>query len=337
MSIDTDSLVDDTTAMSAYEAQVWGTLNEHWQRRNNRRGLPNWASTTINRTGDIAFEVAGRVTDAVPEIVKEPIRRAGDAVADATMRPAIKAVASLLDLVNDWALELNDPKGVEKLARKRGFEINSFTELRQKDLKVCDRLLRHNTLTWHTFGVLEGGTMGLLAMVPVAGTLAAITADIVVIQVLSTAIATRIAYSYGYDAKDPREQIFIQRLVRRSFMAQTTKVKPLREAARAADAIKGRTRWSDKLRQDHRLLAGLEKLLQQGGKAGSKVRVQDVAKAMPYVGILIGASTNSVILGNVAADAQRYCQTRFLCDKYGLPLPAALAIDPDDDPQADTA
>lgn len=335
MSTYTEPLVEGATPMSAYEEQVWDTLNKHWQHRNNRRGLPNWASTALNRTGEVAVEAASRVTDAVPEVVKEPIRRAGDAVANTAMRPAIKAVAALLDLVNDWALELNDPKGVEKLARKRGFEINSFTELRQQDLKVCDRLLRHNTLTWHTFGVLEGGTMGLLAMVPVAGTLAAITADIVVIQVLSTAIATRIAYSYGYDAKDPREQIFIQRLVRRSFMAQATKVEPLREAARAADAIKGRIRWSDKLRQDHRLLAALEKLMQQGGKAGSKVRVQDVAKAVPYVGIIIGAGTNSVILGNVAADAQRYCQTRFLCDKYGLPLPAALAIDPDDDPQTD--
>ncbi|MHA7300432.1 EcsC family protein [Pseudarthrobacter sp. MDT1-22] len=333
MSTDTDPLVDGATPMSAYEVQIWGTLNEHWQRRNNRRGLPNWASTALNRAGEVAVEAASRVTDAVPDVVKEPIRRAGDAVANTGMRPAFKAVAALLDLVNDWALELNDPKGVEKLARKRGFEINSFTELRQQDLKACDRLLKFNTLTWHTAGVLEGGAMGLLAMVPVAGTFAAITADIVIIQVLSTAIATRIAYSYGYDAKDPREQIFIQRLVRRSFMAQAAKVEPLREAARAADAIKGRIKWSDKLRQDHRLLAALEKLMQQGGKAGSKVRVQDVAKAVPYVGILIGASTNSVILGNVAADAQRYCQTRFLCDKYGLPLPAALAIDLDDDPQ----
>jgi hypothetical protein len=38
----------------------------------------------------------------------------------------------------------------------------------------------------------------------------------------------------------------------------------------------------------------------------------------------------------VAADAQRYCQTRFLCDKHGLPLPAALATYREDvDLQAD--
>jgi hypothetical protein len=332
MSTDTDPLVHGATQMSEYEGQVWDALNEHWQRRNNRRGLPNWASTALNRTREVAGNAASRATDAVPEAVAKPIRRAGDAVASAAVRPTLEAAAALLELVNDWALELNDPNSVEKLARKRGFDLNSFAELRQQDLKICDRLLRFNTLTWVTAGALEGGAMGLLATVPIAGTPVAMTADILVIQVLSTSIASRIAYSYGYDAKDPGEQIFIQRLVRRSFMAQAAKVKPLREAARAADAIRGRVRWSDKLRADHRLLAALEKLMQQLGTDGSKVPVQRVAKAVPFVGVLIGAGMNSAILGNVAADAQRYCQTRFLCDKYGLPLPAVLATDPNDDP-----
>ncbi|MFI8390688.1 EcsC family protein [Streptomyces sp. NPDC085540] len=334
MSTYADPLVDGATPMTAYEGQVWDTLNEHWQRRNNRRGLPNWASTALGRTGEAAGNAVRRVTEAVPEAVTEPIRRAGDAVADKAMRPALAAAAALLELVNDSTLELNDPKNVEKLARKRGIDIDHFTELRQQDLKVCDRLLTRNTLTWRAAGAFEGGAMGMLAMVPVAGIPVAMTADILVIQVLSTSIAARIAYSYGYDAKDPDEQIFIQRLVQRSFMAQASKAKPLRDAARAAEAVKGRVNWSQKLRQDHRLLAALEKLMQQLGPAGSRVPVQNVAKVVPFVGVLVGAGMNSLVLGRVAADAQRYCQTRFLCDKYGLPLPAALATDQDDDPQA---
>ncbi len=268
--------------------------------------------------------------------VMEPIRRAGDAVAGMALRPAVEAATALLELVNAWAMELNDPTGVEKLARKRGLELSSFTELRQQDLKVCDRLLTLNTLKWRTAGAFEGGAMGLLALVPVAGIPVAMTADILVIQVLSTSIASRIAYSYGYDAHDPGEQLFIERLLHRSFMAQAAKVEPLREAARAAAAAKGRINWSAKLRTDHRLLAALEKLMQHLGPAGSRVAVKDVAKVVPFVGVLIGAGVNSAILGSVAADAQRYCQTRFLCEKYGLPLPAALATYRDDvDLQAD--
>lgn len=323
-------LVEGANSMSPYEERVWETLNEHWLRRDNHRGLPNWAGAAFGRTGEIAGSAVSRVADAVPQSVKEPIRRAGDAVALKAARPTLEAAIALLELVNAWASELNDPESVEKLVRKRGLELASFAELRQQDLKVCDRLLTFNTLTWRTAGAIEGGIMGLLAMVPVAGIPVAMTADILVVQVMSTSIAARIAYSYGYDAKDPGEQIFIQRLVRRSFITQAAKVKPIHETARAAEAVSGRVRWSEKLRQDHRLLAAIEKLMQQLGPAGSRVSVQDVAKAVPVVGVLIGAGVNSAVLGRVAADGRRYCQTRFLCDKYELPLPAALATDGDD-------
>lgn len=322
--------IDDAAAMSAYERQVWRLLNEHWQRRDNKRGLPNWASTALQRTGEVAGSTADRVKDLVPETVKRPLRETSDKVVDFAGRPAIDAAVGLVDLVNEWALELNNPTGVEKLAKKHDIELASFTDLRQHDLKVCDRLLNGDTLKWRTVGVIEGGAMGALALVPIAGLPVALTADILVIQVLSTAIAARIAYSYGYDAQDPEEQIFIERMVRRSFLTQATKIQPLGDVAAAANALKGRVNWSNKLRTDHRLVASLEKLMKQLGPAGSRVPVQNVAKFVPVVGIIVGAGVNSVTLGKVAADARRYCQTRFLCDKYGLPLPAALTMDPEE-------
>ena len=333
-----DPIVDDAPQMSVYERQVWDKLNEHWERRNNRRGLPNWASTALERTSDGARKAVSRVTDTVPEAVKEPIRRASDAVALNALQPALEAAAAFLELINDWAIELNDPRGVEKLARRRGLVLDSFVDLREQDLKVCDRLLTRNTLTWRSAGALEGGAMGLLAMVPVAGIPLAMGADILVIQVLSVSISSRIAYAYGYDAKDPDEQAFIQRLVRRSFMAQAAKVEPLHKTALAIDAVKDRVNWSAKLRENHRLLAALESLMERLGPVGARVSVQDVAKVLPYLGILIGGATNSAVLGSVAADAKRYCQTRFLCDKHGLPMPAALATDQaDDEPEAEWA
>ncbi|MEO3975637.1 EcsC family protein [Streptomyces sp. CAU 1734] len=335
MSTHAASLVEGPLSMSAYEEQVWRTLNAHWERRSNRRALPNWASTALGRTGEVAGNAGRRVKDAVPEMVKEPIRRAGGAMAGAALRPAVAGAAALLELVNDLALELNDPKGVEELARERGLEIDSFLELREQDLKFCDRLLSANTLKWRTVGAFEGGAMGALAMVPVAGIPAAMTADILVIQVLSASIATRIAYSYGYDARDPDEQLFIQGLVRRSFMAQATKAEPLHKTAQAAQALKGRVNWSAKLRNDHQLIAAIEKLLLRLGPAGSRVSVTSVAKVVPFIGVLISAGMNAAVLGRVASEAQRYCQTRFLCEKYGLPLPAALAADRDDEPGED--
>ncbi len=75
--------------------------------------------------------------------------------------------------------------------------------------------------------------------------------------------------------------------------------------------------------------------MQHLGSAGSRVPVKNVAKAVPVVRALIGAGMNAALLGRVAADTQRYCQTRFLCDKYGLPLPAALTTHRNNDPMTD--
>lgn len=314
--------------MSAYDQKVWDALNEHWQRRDNRRGIPNWASTALDKTGAATGKAVARIVEAVPDAVSNPLRSAGDAIANKAIGPAVRSATALLELANDWALELNDPKTAEKIARKKGVQIGSFADLRDQELQVCDRLLSLNTLKWRSVGALEGGAMGALALVPFAGIPLSLTADVVVIQVLSSSIASRVAYSYGFDAKDPDEQLFIQRLVRRSFMTQAAKAGPLRDTARAAAAVKDRVNWSAKLRTDHRLLSALENLMKQLGPAGSTVAVKDVAKVLPYIGILIGAGMNSAVIGNVAADAKRYCQTRFLCEKYELPLPPALWTEP---------
>lgn len=322
--------------MSAYEEKVWAGLGTYWDKRNSARGLPNWASDAIERGGVAARNGAGRVVEKIPEPIKAPIRRASNAVADAAIKPAFESAVALLNLVNDWVLELNDPEAVERLARKRGFDIEAFTDLRWRDLRDCDRLLTLNTLRWRSAGAVEGGAMGALALVPVAGIPIAITADIVVVQALSASIAARVAYSYGYDAKDPEEQEFIQRIVRRSFIAQAAKAGPIRDASRAAWAAKDRVRWSNKLRTDHRLLAALEKLMQQVGVNGGRVSVQSVAKVVPFVGIVIGAGVNAAVLGQLAEDAKRYCQTRFLSEKYELPMPTAL-LEEDDETFEDRA
>ncbi|WP_260855641.1 EcsC family protein [Curtobacterium sp. 9128] len=318
--------------MSPYEQKAWQSLLQHWEKRGQRRVVGQWASAAIDRGAHATSEATGRVVRVVPEMVKKPIRQATSAVTDAALKPALESAVALLELVNTWALELNDPKVVVKLAQKRDMQITDFTELSSVDLKSCDRLLSMNTLQWRTAGAAEGAAMGALALVPIAGLPAAITADILVLQVLSTAIAARVAYSYGFDAKDPDEQAFIQRLVRRSFMAQAAKAGPLREASRAAQAAQGRINWSAKLRADHRLLAAIEKIMKHLGPSGAHVSVQSAAKFLPVVGILIGAGVNSTVLANVAEDAKRYCQTRFLSEKYGLPLPAGLAVDPEEEP-----
>ncbi|WNB85756.1 EcsC family protein [Cellulomonas sp. ATA003] len=202
--------------------------------------------------------------------------------------------------------------------------MTDISELRKVGLKDCDRLLTRQTLKWRTVGALEGGAMGALAMIPVAGLPVSMGADVVVIDVLSLSIATRVAHSYGFDARDPAEREFIDTVIETAVAWNLAKTGPLVPAHKAHGAVRGRLRWSKKLREDHRLVDGLEKFMARWYRGGH-VPVQHVGKALWGVGIAIGAGTNARTLGRVAEHTRAYCQTRWLSERYGLPLPPALA------------
>lgn len=270
-------------------------------------------------------KASSAVADLVPHQVREGMGKASGAAAGTVLLPAQRAALSLLNLVNDWAAELNDPAAVIRIAKKNGLDITDIKELKSQDLKTVDRLLTRNTLRWRTLGTLEGGGMGAVALIPVAGLPASLTLDLIIIQVLSISIAARVAYSYGFDAKDPAEQEFIRRLVERTFTVQAAKSVPMKETAHAAAAVQGRVRWSEKLLKEEKLMRAVRDLLEKLGTRSGSVSVGAVGKALPFVGIVVGAGTNAAVLGNVAKDAQRFCQTRFLSEKYGLPMPAPLA------------
>lgn len=322
--------------MSAYERETWARLEEHWNKRSRRRELPGWARTAAGKTSGAVRNATSKVGDTIPDPVRERAAKATGAmrdgmgqaakkVADVALEPALRGVLQTLQLVNDWVAELNDPKTVVKIAQKKGLDIQDVAELRTRDLKDCDRLLARHTLKWRTFGAIEGGGMGALAMVPVAGFPASIAADFVVVQALSVSIANQVAYSYGFDAKDPAEQEFIQKLVNRTFIAQGATVAPMHQAARAAEAMRGRERWSKKLLENHKIAAALKSLMEKAGTKGGSASIQSVGKAMPLVGVAIGAGANAATLGAVAKEAQLYCQTRFLSEKYGLQMPGKLS------------
>lgn len=101
MSTDTDPLNRGTALMSEYEKSAWETLNKHWHSRSNRRGLPNWVNSPLERANSASNKIASRVKGVVPDSVAEPVLRARDAIANTALRPTLNAVASLLELANN--------------------------------------------------------------------------------------------------------------------------------------------------------------------------------------------------------------------------------------------
>ena len=310
--------------MSAYERREWLALQAHWDSRRRRRP-PRQIGAALAHGTQRAAAAAAR---GVPDVVRRPVAHlagtAATTVADRAAPPLLGQATHLLEVANEWMLELNNPASVQRLIEDRDLAVASFRDLHQVDLQVVDSLNRGLTAKAGTVGAAEGAAMGALSLIPF-GVAAAIPMDLLLVQALSASVATRIAYGYGFDAGADSERVFITHLLRRSFIAQAAKAVPMRDAAQAYWAIEGRQRWSAKLLGDHRLLAAMKTAAEQLGPRGATASVSQVSKLVPVVGMALSAGGSAAVMTQVAKDARRLCRTRFLCEKYGLALPASLA------------
>lgn len=320
-------------SMSRYEQKRWAELQAHWEKKAQgpRQLLPPRAraalDTTMQATKNTVSRAGRTVASATPEKVKEA---AGIAV-DAALVPTVHHVVQLLELLNDWVVELTDPAVVIKYHQEKGREVESLEDLRALDLEVLEEFTDGMALRWGTLGLGQGASFGALAMIPVpgVGSVAAIGLDMIAMQALTGAIATRICYAYGYDAADPTMRHAIDRMIVRAYKNQTVKAGSIKKASAAFDAAKGRVNWSQKLRDDHRLMAAVETLLKKVGD-GKRVPVKNARMGMPVISVLAGAATNSYVLSDTVRQARHYGATMLLVDKHGLELPPNLRRDLDD-------
>lgn len=331
---------DDTAgkpqAPSAYELRRWDWLEAYWQRQDKRHGrLPTSLHGRMEEARERAREFEGHAEHAVEEVLPEPVKH----FVDASLGAMVESAIHLLNLVADWSAELTNPDTVLNHHRRLGREVNSLSDLGNLDLEELDEVTNRLALTSRTFGAFEGGALGLLAMVPVAGGAAAITFDLVVMQILTSAIATQVCYAYGFDATDPEHREVVSHIAGRSFAEQASKADVQRSANLAKKAVEGRRNWSNALRENHRLLEATERVMKLW-KGGAHVSVAEVADFLPVISVVVGSGTNAYMLGHVAHSATHYAQTLYLAQKYYWPLPSRfqqLAVMPElgDNPPAD--
>lgn len=313
--------------MSAYERQRWVELDQYWSRpRGASRFVPPQAKAAASKASNATKSGLGKASRTVADAAPPPVKKAAESMVDAALLPTADHVITLLELLNDWVVELNDPQKVIQYHQKQGRDVATVADLKRLDLEQLDEVTRGMTLRWRTLGAGQGAAFGALAMipVPVVGSVAAISLDMIAMQALSGAIATRVAYAYGYDAGAPEIRPMIDRMAARSYAAQLPKAKAVNSAGTAFSAAKGRIRWSDKLRQEHRLMSAMERLMKQTG-GSSRVPVKNARMGMPVVAVFAGAATNAHLLGDIAHQARNYSSTVMLAEKYGLQLPARLA------------
>jgi len=323
--------------MSRYERQRWEELLAHWDKKaEGRQVLPPRARAALGRAGEAAKTTAIRAGAVIAERSPEKVKELAGSAVDAALVPTVHHVVRLLDLLNDWVVELTDPTAVLTYHQGKDRAVESLKDLKALDLELLEEFTEGMALRWRTLGAGQGASLGALAMipVPVLGSAAAITLDLVAMQALTGAIATRVCYAYGFDAGDPDMRHMIDRMVVRAYRNQSAKIGSIKQAGAALKASKSRVNWSNKLREDHRLLAAVERLLKQAGD-GSRVPVKNARMGMPVIAVFAGAATNAHVLGDTVKQSRHYAATMLLAEKHGLEVPMNLrrALDSDETSQ----
>jgi hypothetical protein len=313
----------DQPQMSPYEAQAWVDLGQFWQRKAERRSLPPKAKQAKNAATAKIKGAASTSGGLVRRVTPQSVKDAGGMIVDLALEPTVRATIGLLEWVTETVQEFSNPEGIYDYHRDQGRPVATLADVRALDLQHLDEVTRRFVWRCRTTGVVEGAALGLVTFVPVAGSVAAIGLDLVIMHALSTAIATRAAYAYGLDPTNEEGRDHLDRMLLKAWKAQVPKAGTVKSAKAAFVEGAGRVRWSEKFRTDHRIAAAMEKLMQQASN-GQRIPIDKVVAKMPAIGVITSAGINGTVLGSLADTSVRYSQTVHLAKKHNLVLPPNL-------------
>jgi hypothetical protein len=309
--------------MSPYEAQAWASLGEYWQHKADRRSLPPRAEKAREAATAKVREAASATGGFIVDVTPQPLKHAGGVVLDRALEPTLQAVVGLLEWVTETVQRISDPEGIYKYHLGQGRPVTTLYHLRTLELEHLDEFTRWFVWRCRTTGVVEGAALGLVTFIPVAGSVAAVGLDLIIMHALSTAIATRAAHAYGLDPTSDAGRAHLDRMLREAWTAQAPKARVVKGAKDAFVEGAARVHWSEKFRNDHRIAAAVESLMKQIGN-GQHVPIDKVVAKMPAIGVVTSAGINGTVLGSLAKNSVRYSQTIHLADKHNLPLPPNL-------------
>ena len=298
-------------------------MNEFWQRKAERRSLPPKMSDAMANGRLKVSGAAGKAGKVIRDATPEAVKNAGGLAMDRALESTIRAALGILELTTETVQEFTDAEKVLDFHRAAGRDVHCLSDLGSIELEHLDQYTRRLVLRFRSVGLVEGGAMGALTFIPVAGSVAAVGADLVVMHALSTAIATRAAHAYGIDPTSEGERHHLDRMLRRAWASQAPKATAVKSAKDAFQAGSGRVRWSKAFRDDHRIAAAMEQLMKQVGNT-NHVPIEKVVAKMPAIGVVTSAGMNSAVLGSLARTSIRYGQTVHLARKHGLEPPPNL-------------
>ncbi|MEV4459225.1 EcsC family protein [Microbispora sp. NPDC049633] len=294
--------------MSDYEARAWSTLLDNERKRRN--------SLRARAAGKVALVTkrAGTQIRKVPGAVK--VMEFGDETIVKALEGGFKAV--FLPAVRSASLD----KRVEKLRRKHQ-DLGAESPFKSLDLKDLDK--GRPTLTIPFIGVVQSGVASVVVTGAAVGTTVSggTTAGVAVVAVASDAVISmallgravaEVAVHYGYDPREPGEELFLMGVLNYSMASSSTsKTAALASLSRLTQMMMRRATWNQLGKEPL-----VQVILQIFKLLGLRLTKARLANVVPVAGGILAAGLSFNMLYSAVDDATRLYRARYLADKHGL-------------------
>ncbi|MGX4712327.1 EcsC family protein [Rhodococcus ruber] len=319
--------------MSQYERKAWVSLVEsaHGKATETRR------SRALAEAKQKAMRGAQRAKGAIERVPGSTQVIDGF---DASVHQAVQGLHTLT--VERGLNSVRLPKIVKAFGAE-GVKIAQLEDIREVDLRHCDRSLPRKREGYLLAGTAEGVmsslavTGAMVSSTVTGGTTAAVaigavSADVVTVLIGMGRIVALVAAHYGYDVREPDEQVFAAGVLAYSSAGNAAeKAASLASLSRLTQTMMRRATWkqlsSDKL---VRIIQGVFASL------GLRLTHKKLAQAVPVVGAVINGGMNAHFVNQTFARAQQAYRLRFLTEKYEMDSAVWAPSAPEDRDQSDS-
>lgn len=304
---DVDNLL---TGMSAYERRAWDQiLRAATVKRPHLIPDKYWEVT------DRARAKVAAVADGAPDVIKEAVSRALDALQKLTTEVGMASV---------------DASSRIEILQKRGHDVSSLEDFRQLDLSACDQILPRRKALHLVVGAVEGATTSLaitgatVSTTVSGGTTAGVAIGAVAVDATAVLaglgrIVGEVAATYGYDVRDHEEEMYALQVLGFALAGgPAARTAALASLSRLTQDMMRRATWEQLAK--HHLVSVIRKMYQQ---LGFTLTQKKLGQVVPIAGVVIGTGLNVALVDKTHRRAQAAYRARFLVEKYGLPLPEA--------------
>jgi hypothetical protein len=302
--------------MSEYERKAWQALIDQAQGNDAQQGpFGEWTQKAKLR----AKAAATKAHAAIERIPR------GDQVLEMADEAMDKAMQALHKAFVERGLNSVKPTTIFKAFRDEGVVVGSYDDIRLLDLNICDRSVPRRKERYVVVAASEGAATSLVVTGAVVSStvlggttfpvaFAAVSADVMAVMVGMGRIVALVAAHYGYDVREPDEQVFVSGvLAYSSATGSAEKAASLASLSRLTQQMMRRATWNQL--QRYQLVNVIQKVFTS---LGFRLTQRKLAQTVPIAGAVVNGGLNAWFVQKTFERAQHAYRLRFLTEKYNL-------------------